>query len=421
MRIWLLQTGEPLPLDTTATKMRTALLADELLARGHDVVWWASAFDHLRKQMIFAEDREVRVHARLTIRTLRGIPYRRNVSLARYADHLLVARKFRRAATLAPRPDLVVASSPDYHLAAEGARLARRYGIPVVVDLRDPWPDSFLDVLPPAVVPLARLALAADANKVRVLLRQADGLVAMMEELLQWGLSYSGRIRSWRDRVFYLGGRTTGIQADHVGGPLAELIERCRGRRVIAYVGTFGAYNNPRVVVRAARFLSERVGLRQEYAFVVAGDGVGRMAVRREASDLTNVFFPGWLRDSEVAALLAVSSLAVIPWNRAKPSASGKDFSYAFPNKAFTYLRAGVPVLASAEGDLKHLLAEYDAGMFFRPDDAQDLAQMIAALVDNGDRLDVLSRNARRLFEEKLSAERIYGEYAEFLEAVAVC
>jgi hypothetical protein len=50
MNIWLVQTGELLPLDEGVKKMRIALLADILVERGHNVFWWASAFDHFTKQ-----------------------------------------------------------------------------------------------------------------------------------------------------------------------------------------------------------------------------------------------------------------------------------------------------------------------------------------------------------------------------------
>jgi hypothetical protein len=43
MQIWLIQTGEPLALQPEVRKMRTGLLADHLVARGHQVRWWVSA------------------------------------------------------------------------------------------------------------------------------------------------------------------------------------------------------------------------------------------------------------------------------------------------------------------------------------------------------------------------------------------
>jgi hypothetical protein len=51
MRVWLITVGEPLPLDGPGERMlRTGILAAFLAARGHEVVWWSSSFDHVRKR-----------------------------------------------------------------------------------------------------------------------------------------------------------------------------------------------------------------------------------------------------------------------------------------------------------------------------------------------------------------------------------
>ena len=64
MNIWLLQTGEPLPIRSGVRKMRTALLADKLLERGHKILWWASAFEHQQKVMLSKKDRSFDISER---------------------------------------------------------------------------------------------------------------------------------------------------------------------------------------------------------------------------------------------------------------------------------------------------------------------------------------------------------------------
>jgi len=58
MRVWLLTIGEPVPLGAGARDRlhRTGAFARYLVSRGHQVVWWTSAFDHFRKQHLSGED-----------------------------------------------------------------------------------------------------------------------------------------------------------------------------------------------------------------------------------------------------------------------------------------------------------------------------------------------------------------------------
>src|SRR5512136_3025134 len=104
MLIWLIQTGEALPLTAGVRKMRTGLLADVLLARGHTIRWWVSAFEHQRKLMQFERDQEIRFGDNLTFQVLKGTGYRKNISLSRYIDHRVVANKFGRYARNLKKP-----------------------------------------------------------------------------------------------------------------------------------------------------------------------------------------------------------------------------------------------------------------------------------------------------------------------------
>ena len=67
MVVWVLKDGEILPIQEYGRRMRTWLLADALLSRGHRVTWWASTFSHQRKALLFDRDRvfDVQRHFRL--------------------------------------------------------------------------------------------------------------------------------------------------------------------------------------------------------------------------------------------------------------------------------------------------------------------------------------------------------------------
>src|SRR5512143_3374279 len=95
MNLWLMQTGEPLPLAPEVRKMRTGLLAEILLDRGHQLRWWASAFEHQRKFMQFDTDKELTIENNMIYHIMKGCGYKKNISLSRYLDHRLIARKFR--------------------------------------------------------------------------------------------------------------------------------------------------------------------------------------------------------------------------------------------------------------------------------------------------------------------------------------
>src|SRR5687768_12911141 len=108
MRAWLLTVGEPLP-GEKGRMLRAGVLASKLAARGHDVTWWTTRFDHFHKRQRIGPAIS---HSKegYKIRLLESRGYHRNRSLARLWDHVQVARAFRRAGLTERRPDIIVAS-----------------------------------------------------------------------------------------------------------------------------------------------------------------------------------------------------------------------------------------------------------------------------------------------------------------------
>jgi hypothetical protein len=72
VNVWLVQIGEALPVKPGIQKLRTAHLAEKLVQRGHNVIWWASAFDHFKKIWLYSGDTEVTLRQNFKIRTLKG-------------------------------------------------------------------------------------------------------------------------------------------------------------------------------------------------------------------------------------------------------------------------------------------------------------------------------------------------------------
>lgn len=402
MRIWLIQPGERLPLTPDVRKMRTAYLADTLVERGHEVVWWASAFDHFQKKWICEREEEFRVSDRLLIRCLRGCGYPSNICFRRIVDHRLVSWAFGKWARQSDRPDVIVASTPPYDLAYQAARYSERHEVPLLVDIRDPWPDLFLNHVPRILHPVARMALGREFQMMRRLCRSAVGVIGATGTFLELGLRYAGRPRNAWDRVFYLGYRPR-----RAGAPSEKaraVAERCRGAFVVLFLGTLAAYHNPSVMIDAAKRLRDR-----RVVFVIAGDGELHDRLAAQAAELPNVVMTGWLGQGDIDSVLPLAHAGVCP----------TPFQIdLFPNKAFVYFSAGLPVLSAFQGDLQRLLTTEQAGYHFAPGDGEALAHAISLLESDRELHRRMSANALELFQRRFDVGTVYREYADLVEAI---
>ncbi len=405
MKVWLIQVAEVLPTEEGARRMRTSMLADALLSRGHEVLWWTSAFDHFNKEWIFPRDTLHQLREGYQLMALKGRGYRKNVSLARYIDHRILARKFRRYAEEMEEPDIIVASTPPHDVAFAAARYAKDHGVPVILDIRDPWPDIFLGVAPAFLRPILSILLQGDFRMTRKAMGMADGLVGVTRRLLDFGLGYAGREKEERDRIFYLGSLREET-SDGAREEMASRIGGTEGKFIVVFIGTFGHYNHPGILVECARKLSETGAL-----FVLAGTGELYPRIEREAAGLANVVLPGWLEREEISALLDIAHVGMCPTPRKRDD--------AFHNKVFLYLSAGLPIISAFQGELREVIEKRRIGFYYPPGESEVLAKYIKRLMDNPALYQEMSRNALRAFEEDFDATVIYGEYAAYVERMA--
>jgi len=407
MIIWLIQIGEPLPFDENIKKMRTALLADKLLERGHEVLWWTSAFDHFGKKWLFSDDTIAPISPGLKIHALKGTGYKKNISLSRFLDHRIIARKFRKRAIRMPKPDIIVASLPSHDLAYEAVMFAHKNNIPILVDIRDPWPDLFLEHVPSKLKWLARLILYKDFRMIEETMKKADGIIAVSRAFLEWGLDNAGRSKNSFDRVFYLGcKRPNYLDLSKYEEKFSPIIEKLKSKFIVFFVGAIsGAYHSPLILLKAAEKLND-----QDIHFVIAGDGEFFPKIRDEAQGFSNVTLLGWLNQGEIEYWLKKSKVGVCPVSKVVNLPS---------NKAFTYLSAGLPIISAFQGDLREIIEKYQIGFYYPPNDVDALTHAILTLYNNPELYQVMSNNAKRIFSEFFDADKIYDEYAEHIENLA--
>jgi glycosyltransferase involved in cell wall biosynthesis len=411
VRVWIITVGEPLPgFSGTARPWRSGYLAGLMADRGHEVTWWTSTVDHFARSHFVDGSREVLVRDRLRLQFLHGRLYRKNVSIARLMNHREVAAEFRRLAPQRPRPDIILCSFPTIELSAAATRFGQHSGIPVVLDVRDLWPDEILARSPRPARFFVRALLVPLFREARSALRAASGIIAISESYLQWGLSMAGRQRRLTDRVLPLG--YTG--PDTVSHSNPEIAARYRAlgidpaKRIFWFSGSFVGSIDLGTVIKAARNLADE----QHIQFVLTGAGEQASEWKQEARGLPNVIFTGWAGSDEL------SWLARMAW--AGLAAYRRHASQSFPNKLFEYMRMGLPVLLALEGEARTLVESESIGAAYEPGDYRDLARLIRSVAGDVQWRERCAANALALFERRYSTNIVYTEFAEFIESMAL-
>lgn len=415
MRVWLITVGEPLPTDAGRERLfRTGILASTLVARGHEVVWWTSTFDHARKRQRFHTDTTLDVNDRLRIILLHSVAYRKNVSVVRVINHCGVARKFSRLAESEVRPDIILSSMPTVELSLAATEYGGKKGVPVVLDVRDLWPDIFVEVVPAWARGVFQWLLTPMFKSARNACANATAITGITPAFVDWGVNYALRKRTPWDRDFPLAYTST-LPSPHAILGAERFWERHGvtkdGQEFVAcFFGALGEQSELETVIDAARELNSRGG-RFRFVFCGTGDRLG--FYKKRAHGCGSVVFPGWVGAVEIWSLMRMSAVGLAPY-RNSPS-----FMASIPNKAIEYLSAGLPIISSLNGTLKDLLSAHDCGVVYESGNAAHLASVLHDLSRAPDRRKALSDNASKLYQARFVAETTYREMSGYLEGLA--
>jgi glycosyltransferase involved in cell wall biosynthesis len=417
LHFWLLIEGEPLPIDFDDSRLhRMCSLAEVLHARGHKVSVWSSTTNHRNKT--------IRSPAQIVTNYLPGYDvvlidsptYKRNISFSRIVHNLLTAKTFRALSeeNLVERPDLILAAYPAIELAKAGVEIAKKFEIPSVVDLRDLWPDIFVEVMPRWIRPFVRMLIWPFVFQARYIAKNATSIVGITDSFTEWfEQEYSETGIALKKAFFlcYSVGELSPWQREAAIEFWSQIgIEEDSNTFTICMFGTMTKNAEIPLLVEAARKI-EREKI-HKVRFVVCGVGEILETLINESRDVKSISFPGWVTKKQIRVLMQMSDAGVLPYR------SDLGFQLSLPNKVGEYLSEGLPIISSIEGEASTFLKNKGVGVTYKNQDVDGLVRAIEKLIEDHEGRQGMRERALATFECELNAKTVYESYADYLEGL---
>ena len=304
------------------------------------------------------------------------------------------------------RPDVVVASSPNFFCGVSGWLLARKYGAKFVFEVRDLWPAIFVQmgILKPGLIfnLLERLEM--------FLYRKADAVVTVTRSFAR-NIAGRGITPTKLDVVFNgvsdadvqqatnarLNGAATQLRAGLGISPLTK---------VVLYIGNHGEAQALTQVVDAARLLSRRT----DTVFLMVGSGAEKTKLQDYARGVPNIQFLPSVPHAKVWEYYVMADINVVCLKNIP------DFAMFIPSKMFEIMAAESCAVAGLQGEGAELMKESGCALVVESEAPERMAEAIAMLLDDPARRAQMAASGKAYVTQNFLHSRLAAQYLAIMQ-----
>ena len=292
--------------------------------------------------------------------------------LKRTLDYISYMVSATLAAPFVKKPDLIVATSPQFFTALAGYFASLMHRIPFVFELRDLWPASIEAV---GVIKKKSYGIKILEKMEMFLYRRASRIVSVTN--------------SFKDVLIERGVEGEKIDVITNGVDLSrfqaqpedmELVKRygLEGKFVAGYIGTHGMAHGLEVILEAAKETGKRDD-GSDYRFILLGHGARKKELVDAAGkmNLDNVVFIDTVPREEVSRYWSLLDVSIIHLKK------DPVFTTVIPSKIFECMAMEIPVLHGVLGESAKIIEGENVGLTFESENKMDLVRKLVQLKTN--------------------------------------
>ena len=409
MKVWILQTGEPLSIDNGNSRgMRAINLAQSLIDRKHEVILWSARFNHTTKKHRINSESKVKDKNGLETRLLDSPGYKSNLGIRRLIDHLVLGWNLRKELRKEIPPDVAFIGYPPIEPAFVLSKWLYKKNIPTMVDIKDAWPEIFFRAIPSKYKFLGKILLSPYQLMFKKILQKSTCISSISPKFLAWALAQANREENAFDRVSYLTNEpmTLNSEQSNEGMIYWEKIGLVKTSKLVCtYIGSLTNILDFEQIIKVAN--NDLIDL------VIAGEGPMLDELRRRCRNNKNIYLPGWIESTKFGTLMNISDVMLAPY------IISEDFEMSLPNKFIDAMAYGKPMVTSLNGYAREILEDMGIGLHFSLYDANAFEMVIRKFYQNRDTLIEMSQRAKEVYAKRFNQKIVYENLVKSLEELS--
>jgi glycosyltransferase involved in cell wall biosynthesis len=319
--------------------------------------------------------------------------------IANYLSYMFSAIFF---SLFLPRPDVIIATSPQFFCGWAGLISSRLRRIRFILEVRDIMPESIVAVMaikkPFIVNMLSRMDdwMNAGAN---LIVTVGEGYRRM---LIKKGVD--------EDKILVI---PNGVDRElfALREPDLKLKKQLglNDKFICSWIGTIGLTSGLTVVLRAAELLKKSNN--NDVAFLLVGDGAIREEMESEAQrrNLDNVVFTGRQKKEMMANYLSISDACLVHLRKAEL------FKTVIPSKIFECMAMKRPLIIAVPGSAEELVLRAGAGIAIEQENEEAILDAVFKMVGDSDMCRKMGESGRDFVLRHHDRDNLAQEYLDIL------
>jgi len=311
--------------------------------------------------------------------------YRRILNMLKFYKNLFpVANDY---AKKYGKPDVILASSVHPLTLVAGIKIAERFNVPCITEIRDLWPESLVAYNHiKKNNPITKLLYKNE----KWIYKNSDSIIMTWEGGKQYIIDQGWEDSINLEKVYHI---SNGIILDDFDENSNSYIHKDvdledNKYKNIVYTGSVRKVNNLGIILDAAKIIQNK---NKKIRFLIYGSGNEEdfLKQRIQNENINNVIFKGWVEKKYIPSILKRSYANLLHNSSTMLNKYGQS-----QNKLFEYLAAGKCIIQTYKTGYS-VIEKYNSGVSAENQSPEIIANMILEICDDEENIKEKGDNAR--------------------------
>jgi glycosyltransferase involved in cell wall biosynthesis len=312
--------------------------------------------------------------------------YRLKNMISFYKNLFPTARKY---ASKYGKPDVIIASSVHPLTLIAGIKIAKKFGIPCICEVRDLWPESIVAYGALKKNSLITKLLYKGENWIY---QNADSIIMTWEGGKEYIVDQGWEKDIDITKVTHI---SNGVIVNNFDKNSEEFktsdpdLDNISYKNIV-YAGSIRKVNNLGLLLDAAKLIQEKGHTEIRFLIYGSGDESDSLMKRCEIEGINNVIFKGRVEKKYVPSILKKSYINIL-----HNSSTSLDKYGQSQNKFFEYLAAGKCIVQTYRTGYS-ICERYNCGINVSTQNSEEIAKAIIDISSDDENCKKMGENARR-------------------------